>query len=130
MNIEIKFRAFIDGKMIDADSLAFEQYEPVSKLLTYCENIMQYTGIKDKNGKEIYEGDIVTFPEYYETPEMTNTNYVTAKVVFEYGCFHIKQKNQEKLTPDTNSLAYEMQCYDGDFEVIGNIYENPELIKS
>src|ERR1700749_3590621 len=61
MKREIKFRAFIDGEMIDGDSLAFEEYAPISKLLTNCENIMQYTGLKDKNGVQIFEGDGVDF---------------------------------------------------------------------
>jgi len=73
--------------------------------------LMQYTGLKDKNGKEIYEGDIVKIRHYEAIGE----------VIAVPGHFWIKEINT---------------CVDGDTqwspdmaeEVIGNIYENPELL--
>jgi hypothetical protein len=66
--------------------------------------IEQFTGLLDKNGKEIYEGDIVL-----DCDEDINMD-----VIFENGIF---------CTCNTNSI-YEMD----DIEVIGNIHENPELL--
>ena len=57
---EIKFRLFKDGEMLGADVLAFEEYGLLQDQLAGEPSLMQYTGLKDKNGKEIYEGDIVT----------------------------------------------------------------------
>lgn len=83
----------------------------------------QYTGLKDKNGKEIYEGDVVAFEDSdggYEYPDVVvNTGIV------EYG---------ELRFYFTNRVAAEMDDFyikDGrcdDVEVIGNIHENPELL--
>jgi len=86
--------------------------------------LIQYTGLKDKNGKEIYEGDVVAFEDSdggYEYPDVVvNTGIV------EYG---------ELRFYFTNRVAAEMDDFyikDGrcdDVEVIGNIYENPEMLE-
>ena len=77
--------------------------------------LMQYTGLHDKNGKEIYEGDIVKENDTY-----------TAKIEFISGCFVYNFVD----TPEDWSNEY-IPVYGGsrDTEVIGNIYENPELLK-
>jgi len=78
---------------------------------------MQYTGLHDKNGKEIYEGDIV---KYYQSPNYSK-NWRTEVVSFEDGCFAPKPgyTGSDDLSDFTNE----------GFEVIGNIYENPELLE-
>ena len=125
----LKFRMWDEESktMIDADSLAFEEYAPISVLLTNRPNIMQYTGLQDKNGKEIYEGDIVTYEDGnewstesgYDCEEFMNTGVINFDT--EYARYDVTNKE---------SADYE-ELFEGggDFEVIGNIYENPELLE-
>lgn len=81
--------------------------------------IEQYTCLKDKNGKEIFEGDIVKFRERaYE-------------VKFDkYGQFIIENKNYHWLENLYSFRNVDIWCSDGILvEVIGNIHENPELLR-
>lgn len=80
--------------------------------------VMQFTGLKDKNGKEIYEKDLIG-----GTWEGGFVDYCDTCKCFQY---HI---------PDFGCMAcqgdvhwYELVEEDGKIEVIGNIYENPELL--
>jgi len=65
-NREIKFRAWNDEDkvMIESDHLAFEYYEPLKDQLASCKYLMQSTGLKDGEGREIFESDI-----YYDEIE-------------------------------------------------------------
>lgn len=84
------------------------------------ENIMQFTGLSDKNGSKIFEGDIVTYKRSvgnWTGQTMTTTHKIifTEEVnafVMDYGSSYIKLRKH---------WGYE-------YEVIGNIYENPELL--
>ena len=129
---EIKFRGYStdNDKWVFGDLLNYCPKLPVILAIEgeqhECEasSMGQYTGLKDKNGTEIYEGDIVAFEDSdggYEYPDsVVNTGIV------EYG---------ELRFYFTNRVAVEMDDFyikDGrcdEIEVIGNIFENPELIE-
>jgi len=123
MKREIKFRVWDkdDKKMINIGRIDIADgtcryYLFEGKFYDYWNDveIMQYTGLKDKNGKEIYEGDILQFTDNYNTDIPPHIGVVK----FNNASFYITDG------------AY--SCYrwiDINVEIIGNIYENPELIK-
>jgi len=80
--------------------------------------VMQFTGLKDKNGKEIYEGDLIKFWDYLGEVYYEDGQYVFSEVE--------PYKYYELYYIDLRSMIYEEQQ---EIEVIGNIYENPELLK-
>ena len=82
------------------------------------ETVGQYTGKTDKNGKNIFEGDIV-----YCKSRLDNAIMV---VIFECGQFRMVLSENYR-SYQTNSGFYDINCFDK--EVIGNIHDNPELLK-
>ncbi|MEK5397482.1 YopX family protein [Paenibacillus sp. FSL K6-2859] len=81
--------------------------------------LLEYTGLKDINDQEIYEGDFLRIPDLYETPENTSTTYHTSVVDFEEFGFRV----------GGSQLCDDYQYISDECEVYGNIYENPELIE-
>lgn len=116
MNREIRFREW-DGLRffhvnIDSDDKIFQLS----------------TGLKDKNNKEIYEGDIIKY--VYELPFPENEKKfqweTIGQVIFSNGCFGI-------LTEDKKYDSYKgtLSNYPAVLvEVVGNIFENPELLNA
>ena len=82
------------------------------------ETVGQYTGKTDKNGKNIFEGDIV-----YCKSRLDNAIMV---VIFECGQFRMVLSENYR-SYQTNSGFYDINCFDK--EVIGNIHDNGELLK-
>ncbi|MGK8427376.1 YopX family protein [Bacillus cereus] len=112
---EIKFRAW-DKEFKQFSDMALNY--KIADINYYTDyEWMQYTGLKDKNGKEIYEGDILDDPE--EKPL-----YVEFSTKFAAFCFVDKFDPCGPTFYTTKDLHYE------DLKVIGNIYENPELLEN
>lgn len=127
MNREIKFRAWHKDlkKMFKIGQITLEKgtwnFEPndrdfIGMSIPYQPSfvLMQYTELHDKNGKEIYEGDIVRI--------IVNNNIEKiCRVEFKNGIFGVMFSKNKELT------AFPHFC-NTTFEVIGNEYDNPELL--
>ena len=81
--------------------------------------LMQYTGLKDKNGKEIYEGDIIRFGEYVNKVCFFNGGFYWGNAMV-----HVIINPLPKVSLEHKTIAPVEPA-----EIIGNIYENPELLK-
>lgn len=93
----------------------FESLVPVK-----TETVGQYTGLTDKNGKKIFEGDIV---KHYNHCDITEYSEDIGRVF--YYTETCRFLRTSKLFPD-NCLEIYSSC---EYEVIGNIYDNPELME-
>ncbi len=129
---EIKFRAWDKEKkvIVKFDLFTYPTIQNVGsygkeKFLKEYE-LMQYTGLKDKNGKEIYEGDIIQ----YDNDEKTMDKWVCgekAVVVYTPARFLFRMNPFDKNELGNINVPKEGECEDV-IEVIGNIYENKELV--
>jgi len=106
--LDLEMTVWDTSKGLSFDAMVEDRFE-----------FMQYTGLKDKNDKEIYEGDIIEAYGYVQKPKMV-------------------VKFDEKMAgfiPFIWKQAYEYVDYIGYFSyedwciIVGNIYENPELLK-
>lgn len=105
------------GKMLD-------EYQPEYKTV-YDYTLMQYTGLKDRNGVEIYEGDIVSNGErvrYLTGQERRFDAVGVVRYVTKQGCLVINN-NDGRTKRLTAKVVKNIHV-----QVIGNIHENPELV--
>lgn len=127
----IKFRAYdkYNNKMLelgDLEEIAMRKTAGRDDDFANME-IMQYTGLLDKNGKEIYEGDILKFLVRYPLDFQNNNplkkyGRVTGPVTWKDGWLYVGPEKDGK----EDELLYKNVAID--WEVIGNVYESSELI--
>ena len=96
----------------------------------YPKSVGQYTGLKDKNGKEIYEGDILDIT-YFLTQNkgiVKFGKYKQCDMSNDYECgnqgFYVDVTNDKH-----GSYRHDLYFYAGKSEVIGSIFSNPELLQ-
>lgn len=121
---EIKFRVWdtYNKEMLELEELNYEYGEPAIRTTMYSDYfgpsdmiLMQYVGLHDKNGKEIYEGDVVKI----DCPTMKMTGEIKYSEMS--AMFYI----YDVIEDIEETLWYQKEEY----EIIGNIYENPELLE-
>jgi len=121
---EIKFRAWekkdkvmhVNVLPVPPDDISYE-YKGVSLLpLKDTYEFMQYTGLRDKHGKEIYEGDIIV-PNGYKD--------LATQIKWFRGSFGTWAHDRFRPIHEEAVNSVEVRHW----EIIGNIYENPELLK-
>ncbi|RSJ32879.1 YopX protein [Streptococcus gordonii] len=109
--IEDRGRAFIVNEIIEAN----EQYITIG---SWCpvdnESVGRFTGLFDKNWQEIFEGDIL------------KSNKYTTSVFYERGAYRVKLRRTLNTTVTMDVISF-IEKYKT--KVIGNIYENPELLE-
>lgn len=140
---EIKFRAWVEfepevsvGSQLGEMQYDVQNGDTLGNTFADALNsprctVMQYTGLKDKNGKEIYEGD------YLADDYDGEGNYVLHRIVWDAdaAAFIIEMlydavNNWQPIEDGIYWLPRDKKHGGIDFEVIGNIYDNPELLQS
>lgn len=125
-----KFRAWLknDKEMIDVDEIHWDNgnFEFIGDGITFQRladevELMQSTGLKDKNGNEIFEGDVV---QYQNTKVPSADSKGVIRYFDNWAMFGIDIEHNEPRALFFNGLADHISL-----DVVGNIYENPELIK-
>lgn len=140
----IKFRGKrIDGKGFAFGSLILPNSENENtyiqgwngaKFKVIPETVGQFTGLHDKNGKEIYEGDIVNWGMHLPNSEERFHRYAIVEfnpdIQFKI-IFYINSQNGVKKETDGHIFRFGQFTYketEKHLQVLGNIYENPELL--
>lgn len=123
MYYDVSYNFGFKGEVLQ-DTVVYELNHLI-ELMGKVYTLMQYTGFKDKNGKEIWEGDIVV--EWEDDMEKLERFVVEWCGEDGYPAFDLKPNHFEEI----NALSFYAQNGEGyEIEVIGNIYENPELLNA
>ena len=120
----IKFRAWdkVDGKIVPTEEV--NNWRIGGSVQSQLFEVMQYTGLKDKNGTEIYDGDYIR----YSTRTINGSIFTHVCRVFQHesGTWRIEGYHEDNHSYETKGTVYAAHLI---CEVIGNIYENTELAK-
>jgi len=108
---------FIEENKAHAPFIFYETYTDFEDGIKRDCQLMEFTGLKDKNGKEIYEGDVVRISDDGATP--------LRKIEHFKGGFWFMAIKTDWKFPINMIIEERLSQY----EIIGNIYENPELLK-
>lgn len=104
-----------EHRIFHADSYRVWEYAEIDP-----ETLCQFTGLHDKNGKRIWENDIVLViyeNRYYEKKKLS-----TEKIVFARGAWYIGGKVRNELYAIDEDAIFQV-------EIVGNIFDNPELLQ-
>lgn len=133
---EIKFRAWdkdfkrmLCPAYIERSGIAWGENSWTSNIFKNQYEVMQFTGLHDKNGKEIWEGDVVRWDD-----ESNGKYWRVCVIEWEKAHYKLTGYTFDTDTPDVRmnvefkfgQFIYE---YDGVLEVIGNVFENHELLE-
>lgn len=144
-----KFRAW-DKKfkeMVQVDAIVFEEQAIIvtykngdftKKDIKYCE-LMQSTGLKDKNGKEIFEGDILKFNDEWAeydycgyvdgvTEGINCVEVVRGEACFEFGKTKLPESALFAIEDEHFKFKDFIKDEGREFEIIGNVWENRDLL--
>ena len=97
--------------------------DALDKFRVEPDTVGQYTGLTDKNGKKIFEGDIVHILGNQQVEDWKNVDYIALIAFLDGGFCAI-----DGTINDHAFRRYALARMDFDLEVIGNIYDNPELL--
>lgn len=85
--------------------------------IVFPETVGQYTGLTDKNGKKIFEGDIVKYDD------------LTGIINYFFGCYCVKTNKPDWRNRNNPAIDIVFNEYPNEIKVIGNIHDNPELLE-
>lgn len=119
---------WIVGSVVDSDweYIAFDYW-----IRVHPESVGQYTGLTDKNGKEIYEGDVVDFSGIYEVKYGSHgiPDIETEQYVDEANGFYLKPQHDLKHIEPFNMDVPLNRSYVRQAKIIGNVYEHSHLLE-
>lgn len=131
MNRELKFRIY---SFLDKSFIYFDIYNYPSGIAGGVSEPQQYTGLKDKNGVEIYEGDILEQAEEFSDciPDDIDIN---DKRIVQYPTdarsgLIFRGKIVGKVQFHDQAFRFRSYVLGGCYKIIGNIFENPKLLQN